>query len=170
MHRSPRIDLGQWMPNSPCPVMSAVLARNRTRAQGVARYSYSKPARMNTQGVTVQDDVAAQAMLHRMVVVLLWIAMESDGAVDPEAGFPAAFEYEIRVVRKLQGHFQYYNDNWEMLMKFREAARTLGLRWMRRRSQKGRNLSWEAYGLYLERHPLPNPGQTTDLIAMGSVK
>ncbi|WP_146596687.1 hypothetical protein [Novipirellula galeiformis] len=133
---------------------------------------------MNTQGVTVQDDVAAQAMLHRMVVVLLWIAMESDGAVDPEAGFPAAFEYEyrfaeyeyeIRAVRKLQGHFQYYNDNWEMLVKFREAARKLGLRWMRR-SQKGRNLSWEAYGLYLERHPLPNPGQITDLIAMGSVK
>ncbi|WP_345689517.1 hypothetical protein, partial [Novipirellula caenicola] len=41
---------------------------------------------------------------------------------------------------------------------------------MRRRSQKGRNLSWEAYGLYLERHPLPNPGQITDLIAMGSAK
>ena len=76
------------------------------------------------------------------------------------------------LVRKLQGHFQYYNvnDNWEMLMKFREAARKLGLRWMRRRSQKGRNLSWEAYGLYLERHPLPNPGQITDLIAMGSAK
>ena len=49
---------------------------------------------MNTQGGTVQDDAAAQAMLHRMVAVLLRIAMESDGVVEREAGFPAAFEYE----------------------------------------------------------------------------
>jgi hypothetical protein len=53
-----------------------------------------------------------------------------------------------------------------MLMKYREAARRLGLRWMRRRSQKGRNLSWEAYQRYLEHYPLPNPGKMTDLIAM----
>ncbi|GAB5512546.1 MAG: hypothetical protein Rhob2KO_02710 [Rhodopirellula baltica] len=33
-------------------------------------------------------------MLHRMVAVLLRIAMESDGAV--EAGFPDAFEHEHR--------------------------------------------------------------------------
>lgn len=33
---------------------------------------------MNTQGVTVQDDAAAQAMLHRMVAILLLIAMASD--------------------------------------------------------------------------------------------
>ncbi len=74
------------------------------------------------------------------------------------------------LVRKLQGHFQYYNvnDNWPMLMKYREAARRLGLRWMRRRSQKGRDLSWEAYQRYLDQHPLPNPGRVTDLIAMGS--
>ncbi len=72
------------------------------------------------------------------------------------------------LVRKLQGHFQYYhvNDNWLMLMKFREAARRLGLRWMRRRSQKSRDLSWEAYGRYLEHHPLPMPGRMSDLIAM----
>jgi hypothetical protein len=71
-------------------------------------------------------------------------------------------------VRKLQGHFQYYNvnDNWEMLMKYREAARRLGLRWMRRRSQQGRDLSWEAYQRYLDHHPLPNPGRIKDLIAL----
>lgn len=56
-----------------------------------------------------------------------------------------------------------------MLMKFREAARRLGLRWMRRRSQKARDLSWEAYGRYLERHPLPMPGRMKDLIAMVEV-
>lgn len=73
------------------------------------------------------------------------------------------------LVRKLQGHFQYYNvnDNWPMLMKYREVARRLGLRWMRRRSQKNRGLSWEDYSRYLEQHPLPNPGQIADLIAMG---
>ena len=72
------------------------------------------------------------------------------------------------LLRKLQGHFQYYhvNDNWEMLMKYREAARRLGLSWMRRRSQKGRNLSWDAYQRYLEHYPLPNPGKMKDLIAM----
>ena len=54
-----------------------------------------------------------------------------------------------------------------MLMKFRERARRLGLRWMRRRSQKNRDLSWEAYQEYLEHHPLPLPGRIVDLIAMG---
>lgn len=71
--------------------------------------------------------------------------------------------------RKLAGHYQYFNvnDNWEMLMKYREAARRLGLRWMRRRSQKGRNTSWEDYQRYLDHYPLSMPGQITDLIAMG---
>ena len=50
-------------------------------------------------------------------------------------------------------------------MKYREAARRLGLRWMRRRSQKGAYLSWSAYHRYLERYTLPMPGRLTDLIA-----
>ena len=72
------------------------------------------------------------------------------------------------LVRKLKGHFGYFHvyDNWKMLMKYREAARLLGLHWMRRRSQKGRNLSWEAYTRFLTHHPLPMPGRLTDLIAM----
>ena len=76
------------------------------------------------------------------------------------------------LVRKLQGHFQYFNvnDNWKLLMKYRDAACRLGLRWMRRRSHKGDNLSWEAYGRYLEHHPLPTPGRITDLIAMARAK
>ncbi|MEZ6138741.1 MAG: reverse transcriptase domain-containing protein [Pirellulaceae bacterium] len=41
---------------------------------------------------------------------------------------------------KLLGHYQYYNvnDNWRCLLKCREAARRLGIRWMRRRSHKVR--------------------------------
>jgi len=72
------------------------------------------------------------------------------------------------LVSKLQGHFHYFhvNDNWQMLMKYREAARRLGIRWMRRRSQKGANLSWARYRSYLETYPLPMPGRLTDLIAM----
>jgi len=72
--------------------------------------------------------------------------------------------------RKLRGHFAYFhvNDNWKMQMKFREAARRLAFRWMRRRSQAGRKLSWESYRHYLDRHPLPTPGKLKDLIAMGT--
>ncbi|MEM6692355.1 MAG: group II intron reverse transcriptase/maturase [Planctomycetota bacterium] len=71
--------------------------------------------------------------------------------------------------RKLRGHFGYFhvNDNWKMLMKYREAARRLAFRWMRRRSHKGGQLSWASYQQYLDRHPLPLPGRLTDLIAMG---
>lgn len=76
------------------------------------------------------------------------------------------------LVRKLQGHYQYYNinDNWCWLIKFRQAALRLGLRWMRRRSQKGANMSWAAYHTYLERYPLPQPGRIKDLIAMSRVQ
>jgi RNA-directed DNA polymerase len=68
---------------------------------------------------------------------------------------------------KLEGHYQYYNvnDNWRSVMKYREAARRMGLRWMRRRSQNS-ELSWAAYNAYLQNHPLPVPGRITDLIAM----
>lgn len=70
---------------------------------------------------------------------------------------------------KLQGHFHYYNvnDNWRWVMKYREAARRMGLRWLRRRSQNSR-VRWDAYNAYLQQHPLPIPGRITDLIAMAS--
>lgn len=68
---------------------------------------------------------------------------------------------------KLQGHFQYYNvnDNWRWVMKYREAARRMGLRWLRRRSQNSR-VTWETYNNYLRQHRLPNPDRIVDLIAM----
>ena len=68
---------------------------------------------------------------------------------------------------KLQGHFQYYhvNDNWRSLLKYREAAKRMALRWMRRRSQNSW-LSWDAYKTYLRQHPLAVPGRLVDLIAM----
>jgi hypothetical protein len=74
-----------------------------------------------------------------------------------------------KLCQKLAGHFQYFhvNDNWEMLMKYREAARRLGLRWLRRRSQTGDVHSWESYQRYLDHHSLPMPQKLTDLIAIG---
>jgi group II intron reverse transcriptase/maturase len=68
---------------------------------------------------------------------------------------------------KLQGHYQYYhvNDNWEYVYKFREVVRRLGLRWLRRRSQKGQ-ISRATYAERLEHYPLAVPGRITDLIAM----
>jgi hypothetical protein len=68
---------------------------------------------------------------------------------------------------KLRGHFQYYNvnDNWRWVVKYREAARRMGLRWLRRRGRNSR-VSGDAYNAYLRQHPLPNPGRIVDLIAM----
>ena len=42
------------------------------------------------------------------------------------------------------------------LVKYREAARRMALRWIRRRSQKAW-MSWAAYAEYLQRHPLAEP-------------
>jgi hypothetical protein len=50
-------------------------------------------------------------------------------------------------------------------MKYREAARRMGMRWLRRRSQNS-NVTWASYNTYLQQHPLPNPERITDLIAM----
>jgi RNA-directed DNA polymerase len=68
---------------------------------------------------------------------------------------------------KLRGHYQYYgvNDNWPHLVKYREAARRMALRWIRRRSQTAW-MSWAAYAEYLQHHPLAEPGRIVDLIAM----
>ncbi len=67
---------------------------------------------------------------------------------------------------KLEGHYQYYNvnDNWRWVLKYREAARRMGLRWFRRRSQNSQT-SWSSYQNYLQHHPLPNPSRIVDLIA-----
>lgn len=68
---------------------------------------------------------------------------------------------------KLTGHYQYYNinDNWRWVMKYREAARRMGMRWLRRRSQNSQ-VTWESYNNYQRAHPLPNPDRIVDLIAL----
>jgi group II intron reverse transcriptase/maturase len=68
---------------------------------------------------------------------------------------------------KLQGHYQYYgiNDNWPWLMKYLKGVQALVFRWMRRRSQTGKSLSWSKFWVYTELHPFAQPKKLTDLIA-----
>ena len=68
---------------------------------------------------------------------------------------------------KLVGHYQYYgiNDNWPMLISYRERVLRFAKRHLDRRSQKSR-LSWEKFHAYLERNPLASPRRLKDLIAM----
>jgi hypothetical protein len=69
---------------------------------------------------------------------------------------------------KLAGHYQYYgiNDNWPQLLKYQRMVERLSFRWMRRRSQKGRTLSWAKFHQFAKLHPLAMPRRLTDLIAM----
>ncbi|QDT03064.1 Group II intron-encoded protein LtrA [Rubripirellula lacrimiformis] len=68
---------------------------------------------------------------------------------------------------KLRGHYQYYgiNDNWPMLMAYRNKARVLVKRHLSRRSQNS-YVNWTHLDRLCERHPLSNPRKLTDLIAM----
>lgn len=68
---------------------------------------------------------------------------------------------------KLRGHYQYYgiNDNWPMLMAYRNKARVMVKRHLSRRSQNS-YVNWTHLNRLTERHPLANPQRLTDLIAM----
>ena len=68
---------------------------------------------------------------------------------------------------KLRGHYQYYgiNDNWPLLMVFRDHARRMAKRHMSRRSQHS-YLNWSKFNAFLKQNPLASPKRLTDLIAM----
>ena len=68
---------------------------------------------------------------------------------------------------KLRGHYQYYgiNDNWPLLMAYRDHARGLAKRHISRRSQNS-YFSWAKFNAFLEQHPLASPHRLVDLIAM----
>jgi RNA-directed DNA polymerase len=69
--------------------------------------------------------------------------------------------------RKLQGHYQYYgvSDNWPWLMTYREAAMRMALRWLRRRSQRGKMRCTTFYTEYIARHPIAQPRRLVNLFA-----
>ena len=68
---------------------------------------------------------------------------------------------------KLRGHYQYYgiNDNWPLLMAFRNKVRRMAKRHLSRRSQKS-YVNWDDFNRFTELHPLASPNRLTDLIAM----
>ena len=68
---------------------------------------------------------------------------------------------------KLRGHYQYYgiNDNWPLLMAYRDHARRMAQRHISRRSQNS-YFSWSKFNAFLEQNPLASPQRLTDLIAM----
>lgn len=68
---------------------------------------------------------------------------------------------------KLRGHYQYYgiNDNWPLLMVYRDKARRMAKRHLSRRSQNS-YLNWDKFNAFEERHRLASPSRLTDLIAI----
>jgi hypothetical protein len=68
---------------------------------------------------------------------------------------------------KLRGHYQYYgiNDNWPLLMAFREKVRRMAKRHLSRRSQTS-YVNWGDFNRFTDLHPLASPKRLTDLIAM----
>lgn len=61
--------------------------------------------------------------------------------------------------RRLRGHYQYFgvNGNSRSLQQVLYQAERLWKKWLQRRSQRGKRLTWERFGAYLEVHPLPPP-------------
>jgi RNA-directed DNA polymerase len=60
--------------------------------------------------------------------------------------------------KKLEGHFRYYgvSGNSRGIDRYYHEVVRLARKWISRRSQRGR-WSWERFGQYLERYPLPRP-------------
>lgn len=67
-------------------------------------------------------------------------------------------EQHATLVRKMQGHFNYFgvNGNMYCLQKVPERARKIWLKWLKRRGQRTR-LNWERFGDLLKDFPLPRP-------------
>ncbi|KLU60308.1 reverse transcriptase (RNA-dependent DNA polymerase) [Peptococcaceae bacterium CEB3] len=59
---------------------------------------------------------------------------------------------------KLQGHYQYYgiSGNYKSLSAFLYAVTRLWLKWLNRRTRKGKR-SWDSFNDFLIRLPLPKP-------------
>ena len=68
-------------------------------------------------------------------------------------------EQHATLSRKLLGLYNYFgvNGNLRSLSQMLKEVERLWLRWLRRRSQRGRRLTWERIKAYLKRFPLPPP-------------
>ena len=61
------------------------------------------------------------------------------------------------LVRRINGHYRYFgvNGNIRSLSHFLHAVKRVWLKWLRRRSQRARRLTWERFHAYLRAFPLP---------------
>lgn len=68
-------------------------------------------------------------------------------------------EQHAALVSRIQGHYNYFgvNGNIRSLANLLHQVRRIWIKWLRRRSQRGNRLTWERFGRYLERFPLPRP-------------
>lgn len=68
-------------------------------------------------------------------------------------------EQHAALVRRISGHYRYFgvNGNSRCLSQILRYAERMWLKWLRRRSQRGRRLTWERFRAYLQAHPLPQP-------------
>lgn len=68
-------------------------------------------------------------------------------------------EQHAALASRLHGHYNHFgvNGNFRSLSGLRQQVERIWLRWLRRRSQRGRRLTWERFKRYLKRFPLPGP-------------
>jgi hypothetical protein len=68
-------------------------------------------------------------------------------------------EQHAALARRPNGHFQYFgvNGNSRCVGKVRYYTERIWFKWLRRRSQCGKRLTWGRFRAYLEAHPLPQP-------------
>jgi RNA-directed DNA polymerase len=68
-------------------------------------------------------------------------------------------EQHAALARRLQGHYNYFgvNGNQRSLSQARYRVERIWLFWLRRRSQRGRRLTWKRFRAYLKQFPLPAP-------------
>jgi RNA-directed DNA polymerase len=68
-------------------------------------------------------------------------------------------EQHAALNRRLRGHYQYFgvNGNIRSLRTLLHAVTREWLKWLRRRSQRARRLTWERFHAYLAAYPLPSP-------------
>jgi group II intron reverse transcriptase/maturase len=69
--------------------------------------------------------------------------------------------------QRLRGHYGYFgvNGNVGRLEQIYRATEKVWFKWLRRRSQRARRLTWERFRKYLEAHPLPQPRITVQIWA-----
>jgi RNA-directed DNA polymerase len=67
----------------------------------------------------------------------------------------------------LRGHYGYYGvpHNWRAMSGFHQEVRRIWITCLRRRSQKGRRMTWDQFQALTERFPLPQPRITHPWVA-----